>query len=703
MRTKVIVLVLGVFLAAAGQTTQILDPGGIQPVALLAVDLNRDGYPDLAVACHSSNSIAIFENTRKPCASFDGAVQWTLNDSPVALAAGTFLDPVCLKEPHCFPFTAVFPNIVAVTQYQPGLVRLSPVEDKEPFLKLTPGGPISVASLPYTTLTHLVVADLDRDGANDVAVLDGISMKIGVHYGSRAALLPPIPAQGSAVRPPDKVIALEGEQAYFLGAADFDRDGILDLVVAVDGNLVFLPGNGAAAQKVKLGKKLVSFALADFNRDGYVDVAVVDPEFMALTVVYNRGCWRFERGPRFKFDGGPVAVVAGDFDRNGLVDLAVAEKEANRVTLVMSELAGQEEVKRADPANYGPAQPEQIGLVKFKLARVFEVGKSPVALAAEDFDQNGTLDLAVALFGENKVQVIYNPAECLNCAGQVICAPPKTGEKKPAGTSEGSPQGQGEAPASAPSSSAGSNLSVLEAGSFALPRNDLNLFAAGDLNGDGLVDLVLGSTTSEEILLFQGEKDGTFTAKGNVLIGLVPDKLLCADIDGNGLADVVAVSWAEAEGVVLWSSGRFLFAPSTFFGLPQGVKDVFTFRLSEAARDALVLLRDEGPLVWSILQRSGIVELQKIPSALATLKPLPQGLYTYLQLGPSAVATAHYSNNPGELSFSLYGLPLGNFQVPHEGAIRAIAVADVNRDGIQDLLGLDETGRIRIWTVRKGG
>ncbi len=111
----------------------------------------------------------------------------------------------------------------------------------------------------------------------------------------------------------------EGEQAYFLGVADFDRDGILDLVVSVDGNLFFYPGNGGVLTKVKLGKKLVSFALADFNRDGCIDIAVADPEFGALTVVFNRGCWQFRRGPRLKFDGQPVAVVAGDFDRNSLV------------------------------------------------------------------------------------------------------------------------------------------------------------------------------------------------------------------------------------------------------------------------------------------------------------------------------------------------------------------------------------------------
>lgn len=698
MRTKVMLLVLGVVLVAAGQTVHTLDPGGIQPLYLVAADLNHDGFPDLAVACHSSNSVAVFENTRTPCMSFNGAVQWKLGDSPVALAAGSFLDPVCPTVPHCFPYTTVFPNLVAVTQYQPGLVRFSPVETKEPFLKLVPGGPLAVAVLPFTTLTHLVVADFNNDGATDVAVLDGISMKIGIFLGARAALLPAVPAQGSAVRPPDKVINLDGEQAYFLGAADFDRDGVLDLVVAVDGNLVFFPGNGEAPTKVKLGKKLVNFALADFNRDGYVDVAVVDPEFAALTVVFNRGCWQFERGPRLKFDGQPVAVVAADFDRNGFVDLAVAEKEANRVSLIINELSTLGEIKRPDPCTHSVTPPEKVDYVGFKIVQVIEVGRGPVALVAEDFDLNGMPDLAVALFTENKVQIIYNPSLCPDCAGKIPCAIPT-----PAQRSEVAPAaGGGESPKFEATPSPNLNLVVTEGPIFDLSRSDMNLLAAGDLNGDKKIDVILGSTNSETIILFQGDKDGTLLAKGDVRIGLIPEKLLLADLDGNGLADLIAISWRQAQAVVLWSRGSFLFEPVSFFGLPPKVKDVLALRLTDSAREELVLLTDGGPLVWSIPQRGGIVEWAAVPSSLSALTPLPSSLYAYAAWGSSPIATVSYSNNPGELLFALGTNSLGSFRVAQGGAIRAIAVADVNEDGFLDVLGLEEVGRIRVWLVNGG-
>jgi len=93
MRTAVLALAMGLgVVMAAGQSIQTLKLDAVQPLYLVSADLNRDGFPDLAVACHSSNSVVIFENTRLPCTSFKEKVQWVLEDSPVALAVGYFMD-----------------------------------------------------------------------------------------------------------------------------------------------------------------------------------------------------------------------------------------------------------------------------------------------------------------------------------------------------------------------------------------------------------------------------------------------------------------------------------------------------------------------------------------------------------------------------------------------------------------------------------
>ncbi|MEN3010600.1 MAG: VCBS repeat-containing protein [Candidatus Bipolaricaulaceae bacterium] len=709
MRTSVLVLALGIGAAGAlGQTLHSLELGAIQPVSLVAADLNRDAFPDLAVACHSSNAVVFFENTKRAGESFKDKVQWTLEDAPIALAVGSFLDPVCTAASTCLPYTTAFPNLVAVTQYQPGLVRFTPVEAKAPFLKLVPGGPLKVGVLPFTTLTHLVLGDFDNDGATDATVLDGISMKVGFYLGERTRLIPAVPAQGCAGNPPVYLLELTGRDSYFLGASDFDRDGLLDLVVSVDGFLVFFRNETSEGKlkftqkaEIKLGTKLKAFTIADFNRDGYADLAVVDPEFGALTVVVNRGCWKFERGQRLKFDGGPWAVAAADFDRNGLVDLVVAEKDANRVTLLINELSELGKVERPDPCAQGPTPPEKIDVQLFRMAQTLKVGQAPVALAAEDFDRDGMMDLAVALFAENKVQVLYNLALCRDCLGRT---PGQAVKPEPETVSAVTPA---RVPAPAPSpekkdepqkdGSTTSSVQVEELPSLTLGRPGAQLLAAGDLNGDSKVDLVLADGVS--LLLYQGV-EGSVLAKGDFYLGFKADRLLVADFDGNGFGDVLAVSWATRDMALLLFGRDFLVQKPIFSGLPRGVRDVLALQLDGSKAYELVWLREGGPLVWNLASQSAFVEWGKVPESLAKLAPRPSELYAFVGTSPTNFLVAHYSNNPGELHFWYGETLLSVVRLAHQAPLLSLSACDLNGDGVLDLLGLEQGGRVRLW-VRK--
>ncbi len=122
---------------------------------------------------------------------------------------------------------------------------------------------------------------------------------------------------------------------------------------------------------------------------------------------------------------------------------------------------------------------------------------------------------------------------------------------------------------------------------------------------------------------FPGDEGGGLTPKGDTKIGLIPEKLLLADIDGNGLADLVAVSWREAVIMVRWSQGSSLSGASSFFGLPKEVKDVIALKLTDSRRGDLVLLTDKKPMVWSIPSEGAIFEWSTVPSFLFSLKPLP--------------------------------------------------------------------------------
>ncbi len=68
------------------------------PRYVVAEDFNQDGYPDLALACHSCNTVTFLQNLAaqmaNPCEAFDVSLtaDWLLDDAPMALAAGNMLD-----------------------------------------------------------------------------------------------------------------------------------------------------------------------------------------------------------------------------------------------------------------------------------------------------------------------------------------------------------------------------------------------------------------------------------------------------------------------------------------------------------------------------------------------------------------------------------------------------------------------------------
>lgn len=465
-----VVLALAASGAVGTAHIQDLNLECVKPVYIIADDFNRDAYPDLAVACHSCNTVLVIPNVdggMEPCKAFGGALSWTLDDSPVALASGYFIDPPVnpVNPPGWFfPFTSMFPNILVVTQYEPGLGRFSPLNANSApaFLALQPGNVNKLDPLNqwFATLTHLTVGDFNNDGALDVAVLDGLTPQIGIYSGNRATPAAAVPPNGSVRGGPVFTQPIGANRAYFVATGDFDRDGLLDLVVAADGRLFFYrnttnitaPGaaitfappaptaaNPTPTTDIVLGTKVVGIAVADFNRDGYLDLAAVDPEFGALSIVLNRGCWKFELLQRIKKDGEPVFVVPLDCDRNGLIDLAVAERATSRVEIVLNELICHETAdgfKRPDPCDWTVPSPqytaENIDHIQFFASHSYPVGPGPISLAVADFDLNGMPDIAVALSGGDgttapppEVQIIYNPCCCRPCCEpSKPCEPP---------------------------------------------------------------------------------------------------------------------------------------------------------------------------------------------------------------------------------------------------------------------------------------
>ena len=85
-----------------------------------------------------------------------------------------------------------------------------------------------------------------------------------------------------------------------------------------------------------------------------------------------------------------------------------------------------------------------------------------------------------------------------------------------------------------------------------------NFVAAGDLNGDGVLDLAV-AIFGGQVQILMGRGDGTFQGPASHQAGSYPAALTIADVDGDGKLDV-AVANEDGTVVVLRSLGSGAFS-----------------------------------------------------------------------------------------------------------------------------------------------
>ena len=78
---------------------------------------------------------------------------------------------------------------------------------------------------------------------------------------------------------------------------------------------------------------------------------------------------------------------------------------------------------------------------------------------------------------------------------------------------------------------------------------------SGDMNEDGILDLVAGTCGGERVLVLAGNGDGTFTEVENIDSGGYSWKLVLGDVDGDGHLDVAQASGYDDNGAILRGNG----------------------------------------------------------------------------------------------------------------------------------------------------
>ena len=240
------------------------------------------------------------------------------------------------------------------------------------------GSPLPVPSPPYDDLgspytSALAVGDFNRSGHQGLAV--------GLFQNEAAAIL--FGNGDGTFTYSDTLANTSGQPTTSLTAADFNRDGNLDLVAVNNVNGVsptFLLGYGHGVfNSVDQDLEIVgsSSAAGDFNGDGKLDLAID-----GRGVLLGNGDGSFTQGP--SLDAGDFVTV-GDFNGDGKLDLAVCSYAGNTVTVLLGEGNGTFTTASGSP---------------------IVVGTQPWAMLTGDFNNDGKLDLAVANYGDGTVTLL---------------------------------------------------------------------------------------------------------------------------------------------------------------------------------------------------------------------------------------------------------------------------------------------------------
>ncbi len=331
-----------------------------------------------------------------------------------------------------------------------------------------------------------------------------------------------------------------GERASCAAIGDLNADGKPDVVTSnkITDDVTILLGEGdgtfGVGTDLEMGNWPMYVALGDLNGDGILDMATANNYDDNISIRIGDGDGGFGEKVDFTTGMAPTCIAICDLNADGMPDLAASNYESDDVSI------------RFGTGDGG-----------FESRTDIEMGDGPWFVAAGDLDGDGMLDLVAVDNIDNAISIRLGIGE-----GSFGERTQLDMGQWPRAIAIGDLNNDG-VPDLATANNGSDDVSVRLGngdGTFTAnteydvdpgETNRPGGISIGDLNADGVPDIVTANYWSDEISLLIGNGDGTFGASAELDMGWSPEYAGICDLNSDGAPDLLATNGNELIAVRL--------------------------------------------------------------------------------------------------------------------------------------------------------